>query len=145
MPRHKPEAYKLVFAKITAPRICLHCNAQVICWRSRLACERGAIIQVLEELKGDRGLVFTTRNGTPISPRNLQRHFNHSLENAGLPKMRFHDLKYTASSLLFNSKRSPKNCAGDAGTFQHLLDLRHLQPYNSSHAERCSREDGRAI
>jgi len=48
------------------------------------------------------GLIFTTRYGTPHSPRNLLRDFKLLLERAGLPIIRFHDLRHTAASLMLN-------------------------------------------
>jgi len=48
------------------------------------------------------GLIFPSSNGTPIFPRNLQREFHKLLENAGLPRVRFHDLRHTAASLMLN-------------------------------------------
>ncbi len=48
----------------------------------------------------EHGLVFTTRWGTPISPRNLVRSFKRLLGRAGLPDMRFHDLRHSCASLL---------------------------------------------
>jgi integrase len=50
----------------------------------------------------DHGLIFTTNLGTPIHPRNLIRTFKRLLQNAGLPSIRFHDLRHTAASLLLN-------------------------------------------
>ena len=47
-------------------------------------------------------MIFTTRNGTPIHPRNLLRDFKDLLHNAGLPEIRFHDLRHTAASLMLN-------------------------------------------
>ena len=46
--------------------------------------------------------MFTTRNGTPIHPRNLLRDFKKLLIVAGLPPIRFHDLRHTAASILLN-------------------------------------------
>jgi integrase len=40
------------------------------------------------------GLIFTTRNGTPIHPRNLLRDYKKLLRDAGLPPIRFHDLRH---------------------------------------------------
>ena len=49
----------------------------------------------------DHGLVFPSSVGTPLSARNLQRHFKALLEQAGLPKStRFHDLRHTCATLL---------------------------------------------
>jgi integrase len=48
------------------------------------------------------GLIFTTSNGTPIHQRNLQRDFKALIRQAGLPPIRFHDLRHTAASLMMN-------------------------------------------
>src|SRR5919202_1597079 len=48
----------------------------------------------------EHGLVFTTSIGTPISPRNLVRSFKAVLTRAGLPDIRFHDLRHSRASLL---------------------------------------------
>jgi integrase len=48
----------------------------------------------------DSGLVFTTKKGTPIEPRNLDRHFHAMREHAGLRHQRFHDLRHAAGSIL---------------------------------------------
>jgi integrase len=47
----------------------------------------------------ETGLVFTTRRGTPIEPRNLNRHFYPIRERLGLD-VRFHDLRHTCVTLL---------------------------------------------
>ncbi|MGA5375811.1 site-specific integrase [Streptomyces griseoincarnatus] len=46
------------------------------------------------------GLVFTTKNGTPIEPRNLNRSFEALCVRAGVRRVRFHDLRHTCASLL---------------------------------------------
>jgi integrase len=48
------------------------------------------------------GLIFTTRYGTPHHPRNILRDFKLLAERAGLPIIRFHDLRHTAASLMLN-------------------------------------------
>jgi len=53
--------------------------------------------QVWEELD----LVFATKIGSPIRASNLlRRSFYPLLEKAGLPRIRFHDLRHTAATLL---------------------------------------------
>ena len=47
-------------------------------------------------------LVFPTTNGTPINNRNLLRQFKKLIKEAGLPEIRFHDLRHTAASLMLN-------------------------------------------
>jgi len=56
----------------------------------------------------ESGLVFTTDVGTPIVPRNLLRHFKNNLSSAGLPNIRFHDLRHTTASLLLEKNVHPK-------------------------------------
>jgi integrase len=48
----------------------------------------------------DTGLVFTSHLGTPLEPRTVVRHFQRTLKQAGLPRIRIHDLRHTAASLL---------------------------------------------
>ncbi len=47
-------------------------------------------------------LVFTSAAGTPIHQRNLHRYFKQLIKRAGLPEIRFHDLRHTAASLMLN-------------------------------------------
>jgi integrase len=56
----------------------------------------------------ESGLVFTTDIGTPIYPRNMLRHFKDKLQKAGLPDIRFHDLRHTTASLLLSENVHPK-------------------------------------
>lgn len=51
----------------------------------------------------DYGLVFTTRNGTPVNSRNLLDDFWACAREAGVPKIRFHDLRHTAASIMLNN------------------------------------------
>ena len=53
-------------------------------------------------------LVFTTRVGTPIHPRNDHRAFVALLRSAGLRRVRLHDLRHTTASLLLSQGVSPR-------------------------------------
>ncbi|WP_405804299.1 tyrosine-type recombinase/integrase [Streptomyces sp. NBC_01187] len=59
-----------------------------------------------KRLAGDKwrddgsGLIFTTKYGTPIEPRNLNRSFEALSARAEVRKVRFHDLRHTCASLL---------------------------------------------
>ena len=48
----------------------------------------------------DYGLVFTGERGQPLYGPNVTRRFQNILEAAGLPRMRFHDLRHSCASLL---------------------------------------------
>lgn len=54
------------------------------------------------------GYVFTTRIGTPIERRNLLRDWYRIMAGSGLPKIRFHDLRHSAATLLFAQGVHPK-------------------------------------
>ena len=51
----------------------------------------------------DNDLIFPNKNGRPMDARSLLRNFKRLLKNAGLPEIRFHDLRHTAASLMLNN------------------------------------------
>lgn len=61
-------------------------------------------------------LVFPNKAGRPINHNNLiQRHFYPAMENAGLPKIRFHDLRHTYASLLIEQGENIKYIQSQLG------------------------------
>jgi integrase len=63
----------------------------------------------------DHGLVFPSGVGTPLVGGNLHRAFKELLKRAGLPEMRFHDLRHTTATLLSgraSTLSSSRNCWG---------------------------------
>jgi len=66
-------------------------------------------IERLGDLYRDHGLVFTSEVGTLINPSNLRRRsFAPLLQRAGLPRIRFHDLRHTCATLLLSRNVHPK-------------------------------------
>jgi integrase len=63
----------------------------------------------------DSGLVFTTAHGTPIEPRNLNRHWYGVRDRAGLPGVRLHDLRHTCVTLLLDAGVPPHIVQAIAG------------------------------
>ncbi|MBA3826198.1 MAG: site-specific integrase [Ktedonobacterales bacterium] len=54
-------------------------------------------------------LVFTTTKGTPMHPTTLLlKHYDPIIKQAGLPHIRFHDLRHTAATLLLEAGINPK-------------------------------------
>ncbi|MBI2304634.1 MAG: site-specific integrase [Chloroflexi bacterium] len=57
----------------------------------------------------DRNLVFCNALGRPMEVTNLiRRHFHPLLKKAGLPRVRFHDLRHSCASLLLSMNAHPK-------------------------------------
>lgn len=56
----------------------------------------------------DHGLVFCQVDGKPLDPRNFTRYFDRMLEEAGLPHIRFHDLRHTFATLMLELGEHPK-------------------------------------
>lgn len=81
---------------------------------AREALERHRVNQTAERILKDdywqkQKLVFTNTTGGPIESSHLLRHcFYPVLERAGLPKIRFHDLRHTAATLMLGQGVHPK-------------------------------------
>jgi integrase len=58
--------------------------------------------------KGEGDYVFTSSVGTPLEPRNLDRLFKDLCDRAGLRRIRFHDLRHSAASILIAQRVHPK-------------------------------------
>lgn len=52
----------------------------------------------------ENNLVFPSSIGTPMNQMNLYTRFIHLCQEAGLPRIRFHDLRHTSASILLNHK-----------------------------------------
>ena len=92
--------------------------------------------QAEEKLKAgplyrDAGITFATQVGTPLEPSNIDRRsFKPLLKEAGLPDIRFHDLRHTCATVLLSQGVNPKfvqELLGHAdikltlGTYSHFL------------------------
>jgi integrase len=53
-------------------------------------------------------VVFATEQGTPIHPNTLVRHFKALTKQAGLPAIRFHDMRHTCATLMLANGEHPK-------------------------------------
>jgi integrase len=64
----------------------------------------GALLEhrMRSRFKASTDYVFSTREGTALDGRNVSRMFTATLKRAGLPTIRFHDLRHTFASLLIH-------------------------------------------
>ncbi len=56
----------------------------------------------------DQGLIFPGERGQPMRPYTLTGKLERSLKRAGLPHIRFHDLRHTCATLLLSKGVHPK-------------------------------------
>ena len=56
----------------------------------------------------ERDLVFCTSLGTPLNPNKVVDRFKTLLKRAGLPEIRFHDLRHSAATILLSMEIHPK-------------------------------------
>jgi integrase len=76
-------------------------------------------------------LVFTTSFGSPLDGRSVTRRFQAALEKAGLPRLRFHDLRHTAASIMLAQGISPRVVMETLGHSQISLTMNtysHVMP-----------------
>ena len=71
----------------------------------------------------DYGLVFTTEAGAPLDGCNVNRTFKAVLRRAGLPAIRYHDLRHTAATLLLAQGIDPRTIMETLGHSQISLTL----------------------
>jgi integrase len=84
----------------------------------------------------DTGLVFTTRTGRPVEPRNLVRAFGRICDNSGIRKIRVHALRHTTASLL-------KDLGVPARDAQMILGHAHISTTQQiyTHVDEAARRD----
>jgi integrase len=79
----------------------------------------------------DWGLVFTTSIGTPLDATNVGHYFHRIIKRAELPRIRFHDLRHTAASLLLAQGVHPRLVMEILGHSQIALTMNtysHVMP-----------------
>ena len=76
-------------------------------------------IEVLKEQKKktNDAYVFPSPNGGPISPDSVNNMLKRVLERAGIPKVRFHDLRHTCATIALQNGVDIKTVSGMLGHF----------------------------
>lgn len=90
--------------------------------------------------QGDRyDAVFTDELGFPLQDDVTRRHLVHALDAAALPRIRFHDLRHTAATLLLARGVNPKivsEMLGHASVAMTLDIYSHVLPHMQDSAAR---------
>lgn len=87
--------------------------------------------------------VLRTKHGTPMLPTTLDRHFNYTLRRLSLPHHRFHDLRHTWVTLMFNRGVQITTIAKWAGHSSPAITLRvyaHVLPEQEDSAVAASED-----
>ena len=71
----------------------------------------------------DSGLVFSTRLGKPLEPRNVNRSWYAARARAGLGAVRLHDLRHSCASFLLAAGASPRTVMKTLGHSQIALTM----------------------
>ena len=95
-------------------------------------------IDRLGDLYRDQGLVFTSNSGAPLNPSNIRnRDLRRLTSKAGVPEIRFHDLRHTCATLLLSKNVHPKlvqEMLGHATVAVTLDTYSHVLPGMGDHA-----------
>jgi integrase len=88
--------------------------------------------RMASRFKDEGDLIFPSEKGTPLDGRNMvRRYFEPALRKAGLPRIRFHDLRHSFASLLIAEGAHPKLISEQLGhasvqitldRYGHLID-----------------------
>ena len=94
----------------------------------------------------DHGLIFSSEIGTPLNPENLvKRSFKPLLKRAGLPEIRFHDLRHTCATLLMGRGVHPKLVQELLGHATIAMTLDTYSHYLPSMGDQASGAMGEAL
>jgi integrase len=89
----------------------------------------------------ENGLIFASETGKPLERRYVtNHHFKPLLKQAGLPQMRFHDLRHTCATLLLSRNVNPKivsEMLGHASIAITLDTYSHVLPNMQSEAAKA--------
>ena len=82
-----------------------------------LAADTIDVLKAQRKKAGDSPLVFPSPTGGPISPDSVLHMLHRVLKRAGLPRVRFHDLRHTFATLALQNGVDVKTVSGMLGHF----------------------------
>ncbi len=105
------------------------CKSTIQLLRNHWELQQESIIE-LGDLWQNNDLIFPSATGTPTDQSNVSKRFKALLISAGLPDIRFHDLRHTAATLMLLQGINPKivqerlghaDIAMTLNTYSHVL------------------------
>lgn len=79
----------------------------------------------------ESGLVFTSMSGDALSPSTLQRSYEALVKRAGVRRIRFHDLRHTAASIMVEANEHPRVMMERMGHSSIEMTMEHYAHVNS--------------
>ena len=116
-------------------------------WRAYQAAEFAAV-----GIDNEEQWVFTDGDGEPVHPHAVYEAFRRIVHNAGVPTIRFHDLRHTHGSLLIkegvpvkvvSERLGHANIAFTMQTYQHVLPGMQADAARTDRTARPTRSTGR--
>lgn len=96
-------------------------------------------------IKNSTNLVFSTKNNTPISPRNFYRDFERLTRIANLPHIKMHTLRHMAACFMRDSGVDAKTCQTILGHSDVSTTLKIYQHSDMSHKFEAGTKIGNLI
>ena len=93
-------------------------------------------------LPNAKGLIFQTKNGTPVAPRNFYRDFQKISKMAGLPRIKLHALRHMAACFMRDEGVDPKTCQSILGHSTLDTTLKIYQHSDMEHKQGASDKMG---
>ncbi|OLN21993.1 hypothetical protein BTO30_11710 [Domibacillus antri] len=86
-------------------------------WSCRFIHKAAAAIEKLKTgpSSQDYDLIICTEAGNPVNPENLKKSYVRLIQAAGVPKIRFHDLRQTRAARLLSQGIDAKEISGRLG------------------------------
>lgn len=101
-----------------------------------------AVLQQQRKKVGSSLWVFPSPTDGPISPDGVLHMLHRVLKRAGLPRVRFHDLRHTFATLALQNSVDIKTVSGMLGHFSGGIHPGHLRPRHDSSPEGGGQDHG---
>lgn len=76
----------------------------------------------------EHGLLFPSERGTPMAPRNLNRHYSQTQERAGIPHYTLHATRHTAATAFDAAKATPSQIKAIMGHSPGTVTESYIHP-----------------
>ena len=101
-----------------------------------------SVLKAQKQKTGDSPWVFPSPTGRPISPDSVLHMLHRVLKRAGLPRVRFHDLRHTFATLALQNGVDVKTVSGMLGHFSAGFTLDTYAHVTTASQRQAAKTDG---